>query len=224
MEVANVRYTHDELSFFGAIAGAERTDSDSPSRLQGRNGVLHDNVRRRRSSSFRRVVIGILSTVWRIAKIPAHLWWIFTPPDRARRPDSSGFRFESRSSVRSYDLRSRVSDNRVLTRRIYCRIGASKGWPARPCNPILPGRNSAGEEVTIEVTARLFKTSGGKFVVGVEKYDRTNEQYKCRHAEAHISLDELVALICERTHVDDDILGELFEGTAIADRFVEQID
>ena len=84
-----------------------------------------------------------------------------------------------------------------------------------------------GDPYTLETSARLFKTTGGKYVVGVEEYDKTNEEYGIRFAEAAATLQELVELIRSRVAgriVNDDILGELFEDTEIADQFVEQIE
>jgi hypothetical protein len=84
-----------------------------------------------------------------------------------------------------------------------------------------------GEDITLETSARLFKTSGGKYVVGIEEYDKTNEQYERRFAEAAASLQELVDALQplrQRGVVDDDVLGELFEGTEVGKQFIEQID
>lgn len=83
-----------------------------------------------------------------------------------------------------------------------------------------------GEPYTLQLSARLFKTTGGKYVVGVEEYDKTNEQYGVRFAETAVTLQELVELLKAKgpSGVDDDILGELFEETEIADQFVEQVD
>jgi hypothetical protein len=39
---------------------------------------------------------------------------------------------------------------------------------------------------TEEISARLFRTSGGKYVVGIECYDKTNEQYEDRFAETRV--------------------------------------
>jgi hypothetical protein len=83
------------------------------------------------------------------------------------------------------------------------------------------------EAVTIETSARLFKTPSGKYVAGIEQYDKTNEQYEFRFAEARSTLEELLEVIQSQISmgvVDNDILGELFEGTARADRFIEQVD
>ena len=82
------------------------------------------------------------------------------------------------------------------------------------------------ESYRLEISARLFKTPGGKDVVGVEEYEKTNEQYGIRFAEAAATLKELVELLKgpNGPKVDDDILGELFEDTEIADQFVERID
>jgi hypothetical protein len=75
-----------------------------------------------------------------------------------------------------------------------------------------------------EISARLFRTTGGKYVIGIEEYDRTNEQYGIRFAEVAATLQELVELIRKGPTIDDDILCELFEKTEIADQFVEQVD
>src|ERR1700751_1396858 len=42
-----------------------------------------------------------------------------------------------------------------------------------------------------EVSARLFKTKGGKYVVGVEVYNRTDEEYEYRDALVDDSLKSL---------------------------------
>ena len=84
---------------------------------------------------------------------------------------------------------------------------------------------------TYEISARLYKTTGGKYVAGVEVYNRTDERYASRDGAASDSLESLVKKIKDRmpyspafTWMDDDILGELFEKTEIADQFVEHID
>jgi hypothetical protein len=81
----------------------------------------------------------------------------------------------------------------------------------------------------LETSARLFKTSGGKYVVGVEEYDKTNEQYGIRFAEVATTLQKMVELLKglkgpKGPRIDYDILGELFEDTEFADQFVGQID
>jgi hypothetical protein len=90
-----------------------------------------------------------------------------------------------------------------------------------------------GEEITVETSARLFKTTGGKYVAGVEEYDKTNEEYLFRWAEVSPTLEDLAKLMSGRVSVgnyiqaqlvDADILAELFEDTEIADQFVEHID
>ena len=82
-----------------------------------------------------------------------------------------------------------------------------------------------------EISARLFKTIGGKYVAGVEVYNRTRERYVSRDGLAH---DTLEALARDLVHameqptgfrwLDDDILGELFEDTELADQFIEEIE
>jgi hypothetical protein len=79
-------------------------------------------------------------------------------------------------------------------------------------------------EETHEVSAKLFKTTGGKYVVGIESYNKTAEHYDWRDGFVNQSLDALVEAIKAEKIGDDDLLGELFENTEIADRFVEQID
>ena len=86
-------------------------------------------------------------------------------------------------------------------------------------------KTTAKSRYDLEISARLFKTSGGKYIVGVEEYDKTNEQYEVRFAEVATTLKELGELLqAKGPGVDDDILCELFEKTEIADQFVEQID
>ncbi len=79
---------------------------------------------------------------------------------------------------------------------------------------------------TFQISARLFKTSGGKYVVGIEVYDQTEESYDCRDGYVGASLEELVQAIPRGvgSWTDDDLLGELFEDTEMADQFVEHID
>jgi hypothetical protein len=88
-----------------------------------------------------------------------------------------------------------------------------------------------GKKESFEISARLFKTTGGAYVVGVEVYNRTEERYDSRDGINSTSLADLVAQIKHPKRpggalgwLDDDILGELFEKTEIADQFVEQID
>ena len=68
------------------------------------------------------------------------------------------------------------------------------------------------------------KRPAARYVIGVEEYDKTNEQYGIRFAEVAATLQELVELLRKGPNIDDDILGELFEETEIADQFVEQIE
>jgi hypothetical protein len=82
------------------------------------------------------------------------------------------------------------------------------------------------ESRVLEIDARLFKTSGGKYVVEVEEFDKTHGRYGIRFAEAAATLEELVGLLksSKGPNIDYDILGGLFEGTEVADQFVEQVD
>ena len=70
------------------------------------------------------------------------------------------------------------------------------------------------------------RRAAGSYIVGIEEYDKTNEQYGIRFAEAAATLQELVELLKgpQGPNVDDDILGELFEKTEVADQFVEQVE
>jgi hypothetical protein len=83
-----------------------------------------------------------------------------------------------------------------------------------------------GEETTYSISARLFKTSGGKFVMGVEVYNKTDETYESRFGDVGASLEALLEKISRGrdSWTDDDLLGELFESTEIADKFVEHVD
>ena len=81
-----------------------------------------------------------------------------------------------------------------------------------------------GETKSYEISARLFKTTGGKYVVGVEVYNRTDEEYLWRDALADDSLKDLAPRCSFGGWLDDDILGELFEDTDIGDSFMEHID
>jgi hypothetical protein len=92
-------------------------------------------------------------------------------------------------------------------------------------------QNENEEWETYEISARLYRTTGGKYVAGVEVYNRTDEHYAARDGAASDSLESLVKKMKDRapyspafSWLDDDILGELFEKTEIADQFVEHID
>jgi hypothetical protein len=76
------------------------------------------------------------------------------------------------------------------------------------------------------VAARLYKTAGGKYVFGFEVYNQTDEYYVCRHAETAPTLEELVEKANKLSWrwLDHDILGEVFENTEVADRFIESVD
>ena len=76
---------------------------------------------------------------------------------------------------------------------------------------------------TRELSVRLFRTVGGKYVLGYEEYNRTTEEYVSRDGFAAESLPELLEKIKE-SGLDDDILAEVFEDTEIADQFVEIVD
>lgn len=91
------------------------------------------------------------------------------------------------------------------------------------------------EVKTHQVSARLFKTAGGKYIVGIEAYNRTDEEYGVRYGRAADSLKSLAEGIREDSQprpggnplsswTDDDLLGELFEDTEIADQFIEHIE
>jgi len=84
--------------------------------------------------------------------------------------------------------------------------------------------NGWDKNQTFETSARLFKTSGGKYVAGVEVYNKTEEHYEFRNGVANDSLVEQLRDDPFKGWVDEDILGELFESTEKADQFVEQID
>jgi hypothetical protein len=79
---------------------------------------------------------------------------------------------------------------------------------------------------TFEISAKLFKTAAGKYVLGVEVYNKTDEVYDKRWGQASDSLKSLAEQVKTDLAywVNDDILGELFEETEIADQFVEHID
>lgn len=76
-----------------------------------------------------------------------------------------------------------------------------------------------------QVSARLFRTPSGKFVVGVEVYNQTDEEYDTREGWTSAALEDLANQMVEGSNwVNHDLLAELFEDTAIAERFVEQVD
>jgi len=84
----------------------------------------------------------------------------------------------------------------------------------------------AEDWTTYEVSARLFKTSGGKYVLGIEVYNKTDEEYSTRWGQASDSLDDLAKQAKSEVSdwADDDLLGELFEDTEIADQFIVHIE
>ena len=79
-----------------------------------------------------------------------------------------------------------------------------------------------------DVAARLYKTTGGKYVFGVEVYDKTAEYYEFRDGVVAATLEDLWTKVDgidpHRFWLDDDILGQVFEATELADRFVEFVD
>jgi hypothetical protein len=87
------------------------------------------------------------------------------------------------------------------------------------------------ETKSYEISARLYKTATGKHIMGVEVYNRTDECYDSRDGWVKESADALAQEVKASAMssgaanwLDDDILGELFEKTEIADKFVEHID
>jgi hypothetical protein len=76
-----------------------------------------------------------------------------------------------------------------------------------------------------EKSARLYKTSGGKFVMGVEVYNRTDQEYESRKAFKADSLKELVEKgKLSTVGLTDDMIAELFSDTEIAGSLVERVD
>jgi hypothetical protein len=91
------------------------------------------------------------------------------------------------------------------------------------------------ETKSYEISARLYRTATGKHIMGVEVYNRTDECYDSRDGwvkeSAAALAQEVKGAEVDRfgsslaaNWLDDDILGELFEKTEIADKFVEHID
>jgi hypothetical protein len=80
-----------------------------------------------------------------------------------------------------------------------------------------------GEQKSYEISARLFRTSSGKYIAGVEVYNKTDEQYDTRDGWCNASLVELSEAM-QNVWLDDDIRAELFEKTEIADQFIETVD
>jgi hypothetical protein len=81
------------------------------------------------------------------------------------------------------------------------------------------------EPKSYEVSAQLFRTESGKYIIGVEVYNRTDEEYDSRDGWVSSSLEELAKQIPQGWRMlDNDILAEVFEDTEIADQFVERID
>jgi len=94
-----------------------------------------------------------------------------------------------------------------------------------------------------EISARLFRTTGGKYVAGIEVYNRSDEEYVRRSGwiaevvndqrfteEAnrasmlHNLLDEIRDDKTVKPYVDSDLLAELFEDTEIGAELVENVD
>ena len=90
--------------------------------------------------------------------------------------------------------------------------------------------DDSGESKSYEISTRLYQTPSGKYVAGLEVYNRSDETYETRDGWMGATLEELCEKMQRTTPsgaaawFDDDILAELFEKTVIADRFVEQID
>jgi len=83
------------------------------------------------------------------------------------------------------------------------------------------------ESKSYEISARLFRTASGKHILGVETYNRTDECYDSRDGWVSDSLEgllEAIRNVRKFGYLDDDLLAEVFEKTAIADQFVEQVD
>jgi len=84
------------------------------------------------------------------------------------------------------------------------------------------------DENRFDVAARLYKTTGGKYVFGVEVYNKTAEHYEFRDGVVAATLEDLWTKVDgidpDRLWLDDDIFGQVFEATELADRFVEFVD
>jgi hypothetical protein len=65
-------------------------------------------------------------------------------------------------------------------------------------------------------------------VFGVEVYNKTAEHYEFRDGIVAATLEDLWTKVDgidpHRFWLDDDILGQVFEATELADRFVESVD
>ncbi len=102
------------------------------------------------------------------------------------------------------------------------RIGAASRTQGIP--------DDSGEWKSYEISTRLFRTPSGKYIAGLEVYNRTDETYETRDGWVGATLEELregmnlPARSGAAAWFDDDILAELFEKTEIGDHFVEQID
>ena len=84
-----------------------------------------------------------------------------------------------------------------------------------------------GEMKSFVTSARLFKTGGGKYVLGVEVYNQTDECYDSRFGWVSDSLDGLYQEFKSTLltgYLNHDLLGEVFEDTELAQQFVEEID
>ena len=84
------------------------------------------------------------------------------------------------------------------------------------------------DENRFDIGARLYQTSGGKYVFGVEVYNKTAERYEFLDGVVAATLEDLWTKVDgidpHRFWLDDDILGQVFEATELADRFVESVD
>ena len=83
--------------------------------------------------------------------------------------------------------------------------------------------NETNQNEISEISAQLFQTAGGKFVAGIEDYNRTTSQYDSRIALKADSLAELAEAIKPKLN-NDDLLAELFESTEIADSLAETVE
>jgi hypothetical protein len=81
--------------------------------------------------------------------------------------------------------------------------------------------NCDGCEDELKITASLYKTEGGKVVVGFETYYETEKRFDSREAYVSDTLEELAEQLYGW---DYDILATLFQHTEVGDKFVEEVD
>src|SRR5215470_19790381 len=70
-----------------------------------------------------------------------------------------------------------------------------------------------------EVKGRLFRTIGGRYVVGIEKYNRDRKDYEKQAVYHDDCLEGLVETL-RAASIKDDLIAELFCHTEIADQLV----